>query len=497
MMKFLSANKWWLGAVVIVALAGGTYWYIRSSAPPTFTTYTVAKGNVVESVNEPGTVSAENNVNLSFQESGEIASVNVVEGQTVGAGTALASLSDSSLNAGVLQANAALAAAQAELDGLASGTRPEEIAIDQTAVTNALASLSATEGSAYTAVSDAVTNQADNLFSNPQSNSPIFLIPNTDSQLTINIQSQRVAVGPVIAAFYAALNAMSSTPSTLFTIANNTLSQAQSYLDAVALATSNAISGSSLPAATLAQYKVDIGVARTEVGAAITALTGAESGYTSAEGALTLAVAGATPQQLEAQKAAVLQAQAAASAAQVALSNATLVAPFAGTVENLTAQVGQVVSPSMPVLTLVNQSGLKIVTYVSDTDVAKVVAGEKADVTLDAFGTGTSFAATVTTVGTTQTTVNGSPAYEVILHFTSPEPGVSDGMTGNVNIIAAEHDNVIEVPSLLVINNNNSYFVLVSDGKTVTQRPVTIGITGASTTEITSGLNVGDQITNF
>lgn len=497
MLKTLLANKVVIGIVVAVVLVGGVYWYVHGSAAPSFSSYTVTQGNVVESVNEPATVQAENNVALSFQEAGQIAAVNVTEGEQVSAGTVLASLNQSALQAGVEQANAALAAAQAQLDSLASGTRPEQLAIDQTAVSNAVATLSASIQSAYTAASDAVTNQTDNMFTTPQNGNPVLLIQNPNSQLTINIQGQRVAIGTALGNFYAALNSTSSDPTSLFGVANTTLSQIQTYLDELALAATNAGSTVTAPGATLAQYKVYIGTARTEVGAAATALAAADSGYTNAQGTLTLAEAGATPQSIEAQNAAVLQAQAAQAAAQVALANATMVAPFPGTVQNLTAQLGQVVSPAVPVLTLVDNGGLKIIAYVSDTDVGKIATGDNAEVTLDAF-TGTTFPATVTTIGTTETSVNGSPAYQVTLHFTQPESTVKDGMTGNVEIVAAEHDNVIEIPSRLLISNGSSTFVLVPQGKTTVEKQVTTGITGSDgSIEITSGLNAGDVIANF
>jgi len=39
--------------------------------------------------------------------------------------------------------------------------------------------------------------------------------------------------------------------------------------------------------------------------------------------------------------------------------------------------------------------------------------------------------------------------------------------------------------------------VLLQQGSTATEQPVQVGIVGASTTEITSGLNVGETIKNF
>ncbi|HUC31663.1 MAG TPA: HlyD family efflux transporter periplasmic adaptor subunit, partial [Candidatus Paceibacterota bacterium] len=164
----------------------------------------------------------------------------------------------------------------------------------------------------------------------------------------------------------------------------------------------------------------------------------------------------------------------------------------------LTAQVGQVVSPGAQMMSLINESGLKIETYVSENDVAKIQSGDVADVTLDAFGTGVTFPATVSTVDAAETQVNGSAAYLVTLHFVNPNSNIKDGMTGNVDIIEAEHDNVVEVPSNLVINNGNDYFVLAAKGNTTEQEPVTVGLVGdRGTTEITSGLSAGDTITNF
>lgn len=485
-----------IGIAAVVSI-GGAIWYVGSSHPPSFTTTTATRGNVIESIDEPATVLAENNAALSFQEGGQIASVDVTEGQTVSAGAVIASLSSASLQASVQEANAALAAAQANLAQVASGTRPEQLAIDETAVTNAQASISADIGNAYTAADDAVRNQVDNLFTNPDSNNPVFMVPVTDSQTLNNIESSRISMESVLDNWYAALSS-STNPGTLTGIADSALGNVQSYLDLVALAVNGATPQSSISATTLAGYKVNVATARAEVGAAISTLTAAESGLQTAQNTLTLAQAGSTPQAIQAQEAVVAQAQAAANAAQVALNNSALVAPFSGTVENLTAQIGQVVSPGAPILSLVNNGGLKIQTYVSEADVAKVNNGDAAQITLDAFSASTTFPATVTTVDDTQTQVNGTPAYLVTLHFTTAEPQLKDGMTGNAHIILAEDDNVIEVPSRLVINDDDSYSITVETATGTMQVPITIGLVGDNgMTEITSGITEGQQLANF
>jgi multidrug efflux pump subunit AcrA (membrane-fusion protein) len=225
MKKFLIKYKVIIGIVVVVLAAGGGYWYVKSSSAPAFGQTTVQKGNIVESVDEAGTVDAENSAAVSFQEGGEIASVNVSEGSQVAAGTVLATLNSSQLNAAVTQAQAGVATAQAQLAQLQSGTRPEQLQIDQTAVTSANQALSIAVENAYSASEDAVTNQLDNMFSTPQSNNPIFLVPSSNSQSVNTIQSQRVVIGDALSKWYAALNATSTTvvPATLSATADTAL----------------------------------------------------------------------------------------------------------------------------------------------------------------------------------------------------------------------------------------------------------------------------------
>lgn len=500
MKAFFVKNYIALGIVAVLAAVGGGYWYIQSATPPTFSDVVVGKGNVIESVDESGSVRAENSAAISFQEAGQIAHVYVSEGSVISAGTVLADLDSAQLSAAVTQANAALTEAQAQLALLQSGTRPQQLQIDQSAVASADRSLGIAVGNAYSASDDAVSNQIDNMFSNPQTNNPIFTVSNSNSQTINNIQNQRLQIGAALSQWYVALNATSTgfDPASLSGTATTNLQRIESYINAIALIVDEATPSGQLTTATIAQYKADVATARAEIEASINAVSSNQSALTSAQNQLILAQAGSTPQSIEAQQAVVAQAQAVVASAQVALGNASLVAPFSGTVQDLTAQIGQVVTPGAPVMSLINNSGLKIEAYVSETDVAKIKPGDAANVTLDAFGTGTIFPATVTTVDAAETKVNGAAAYMVTLHFVNPNNSIKDGMTGNVQIIEAEHDNVIEVPSNLVVNDNGNYFVLVHAGNMTEKKPVQIGLVGDSgMTEIISGLSVGDKINNF
>ncbi len=491
--------RYWIISAVVAAIAigGGAYWYVKTSGVPAFEAVAAGRGTVVASLDEPGTAAAERAVNLSFEQPGMITSLNVHNGDVVAAGQVLASLDTSALNSAVMQAHAALAGAQARLDSLISGTRPEQLAINESAVANSRASLQAALGSAYVAADDAIHNQTDNFFTNPNASNPIFTVPVSDSQRVIDIQNQRVAIGSALLSWYSETNLSTSTVEDLARIVDTTMRQISSYLNTIAIAVNGALPAAGISPTTLAGFKANVATARSEVNASVAALASAESALRTAEDQLALAQAGATAQDIEAQKAAVLQAQAAESSARVALQHAELIAPFGGNIDNLTAKIGQVVSPGVPVLSLINNSGLKMEAFVSEADVAKIKKGGDALVTLDALGTGKTFPATITEIASAETQVNNAPAYGIELHFKNPTSEIKDGMTGNVHIILGEHDDVVEVPSRLVINQGSDNFVLVKNGSGTEKRKVETGLSGGGMTEIVSGVNPGDMIVNF
>src|SRR5262249_26039566 len=140
---------------------------------------------------------------------------------------------------------------------------------------SAQASLGVDVTNAYTAADDAIHNQTDNLFTNPKSNNPIFLVTINDSQDLNNIISNRVALEATLKNWYTAVAAPNSDQSSLATISLTTLNQVKAYLDQLALVVNDATPNGTVTASVLAGYKVNIVTARTEVGAALTTITNA------------------------------------------------------------------------------------------------------------------------------------------------------------------------------------------------------------------------------
>jgi HlyD family secretion protein len=142
----------------------------------------------------------------------------------------------------------------------------------------------------------------------------------------------------------------------------------------------------------------------------------------------------------------------------------------------------------------------KIEAFVPEADIAKVSLKDSADVTLDAYGADTHFPATVTLIDPAETVLEGVPTYKVTLQFNLPDARIRSGMTANTDIMTAEADNVVSVPSRAILDDKGakSVRILNADGITFTTVPVTVGIKGSDgTTQIISGIAAGQKIVTY
>ncbi|HEX7779783.1 MAG TPA: efflux RND transporter periplasmic adaptor subunit, partial [Vicinamibacterales bacterium] len=121
---------------------------------------------------------------------------------------------------------------------------------------------------------------------------------------------------------------------------------------------------------------------------------------------------------LESTRAQVVQAQASLNQAQTNLSHATITAPIDGIVVQRSVDVGQTVAASLSSPTLFVIVGdlakMRVSAAVDESDIAKVEAGQGADVTVDAFPN-RRFAGTVAQVRLQPTVVSNVTTYATII----------------------------------------------------------------------------------
>jgi multidrug efflux pump subunit AcrA (membrane-fusion protein) len=63
-----------------------------------------------------------------------------------------------------------------------------------------------------------------------------------------------------------------------------------------------------------------------------------------------------------------------------------------------------------------------------------------------------------------------------------------------VDIAAEQHTNVVLVPPIAIVRDGEETLVFVTDGKVAHRRPVRIGLSNPTHTEIVSGVNAGDMV---
>ena len=483
------------GAVLLGAVAIGGAWVLTNVAP-SGTVAQAAYGPITEEVDVTGTVKAAEHMELSFPVSGQVAAIPAVVGAHVAAGDTLIALSNGSEQAAVALAKANLETQEARLAALLAGTRPEQLALDETAATQASSALSDAIRSAAVTADDAIHAKADQAFINPRVASAALAVSVADATLTNRVVAERIALEPVVASLVATAQG-STDPMAAAASVEAALRQIAAFLDDLAMALSEASPTGQFSAATLASIQASVNTARLNVSNAQTALTGADTAAKTAAGALVLAKAGATANDIAAGQAAADAARAALTAAQVALGKTYLAAPAAGTIASQDADLGETVAPGQVLVTMISDGTYQADALVSEADIAKIAVGDTVDASLAAYP-GITFPASVTTVAPAAAITNGVSSYKITITFAKNDPRIVPGLAATLRIITQTKDRALLIPARAIITDGADRFVYVQGPKGPVQTPVTVGIESANgMAEIVGGLTEGEKVLSF
>lgn len=216
-------------------------------------------------------------------------------------------------------------------------------------------------------------------------------------------------------------------------------------------------------------------------------------------------------------KAAVNHAALNVSDAQKAVEATTLKAPSAGTISAVNFTVGQTVggggnsasssgsssssssangsssNSSRAFATLLDLDHMVVNVGLPEADAGKVAAGQPVTLTIDSLP-GERLTGALTSIDTVSTVVSNVVTYNAVVSFDLVPAGVKPGMTANVAVITARRDGVIAVPSAAVSTAGGVSTVKVRTNGVDETRTVVTGLKGDGTTEITSGLQAGEQV---
>ncbi len=495
-----------LGATGAVALG--------SSTSPAYRTATVTTGLVTQQLPGTGTIQPVTEAAVAFPIAGTVASVDVNVGAQVSVGQQLATLNASALAQNLLTAQATAAAANLTLynalNGQSSSTTSPSGRTSASAGTTASATSTAngtTSGNARSTTNNAGTT------SNVKGTNPTLAA--AQQQLLAAQRHVDAAMTAARAALRAATNACQPTstsgthpggshrppggsrpasiPSTSTAIPNGSHptagdgttaclnAQTQLLTDQQTLATAQ-------QALARGETTLDQLLTRASVGSNTTATTNGTSSAPSGSSAPSAA-------QLVADQAAVDAANTDVLAAQETVNQATIASPIDGTVVASSLQPGDTVTASSTTSTIVivGHGGYEIWTTVGINDIANIKLGDTATVTPDA--SNQTLAGKVVWIGAATTSTTSTTTYPVVIGLTEPATGLRNGAMASTTIQEAQtNTSALTVPTSAVHTTNRLRVVTVlANGKTTSVR-VQVGVVGAETTQITSGLQAGQTV---
>lgn len=466
------------GIVAAFALGGG-------ATGTEVTVETAQRGALAVTVSASGEVQADEKGDVFPPTAGTLASIEVTEGQEVKAGDVIAVMDTAPLEMQVAQATAAYEAALAQADSI-SQTAPSS------ADKKAAAAAVAAAWSAYDAAS-ASYEAAKSASVDPAA-----------------VAQAQAAVATAQAAYTSALTAYETYKATVYDPAPLPRDAAmETALATLAIARDQA-------ASTLATAQQNLALVMS-AGGSDAATAGAKAARDQAWAAYQGAVAQQTKLAATDLGSAKSSANAGVDAARQALDfaidtleKATLTAPMDGVVVfndagsslaaaglgggSAKATVGSSVSPASAPFSVVYFDKLVFNAQVDEADIARLIPGMKATVSLDALS-GETFETTIERIDKTSVvTPTGGTAFSVIMRL----KGIGDkallGMNGSVDFEIESIGEAVTVPVEAVLDEGGAdYVYVVRDGKAARVQVKTGRLTDTRA-EILSGIKEGDQV---
>ena len=164
----------------------------------------------------------------------------------------------------------------------------------------------------------------------------------------------------------------------------------------------------------------------------------------------TQAQVGVSQAQVSAAKANVSQRDSALAQARIDLARTKITSPVNGIVIKRTIERGQTVASSLqaPELFVIaqNLSDMQVEAAIDESDVGRLVVGQKATFTVDAFP-GQTFQGAVQQVRKAALNVANVVTYVAVIRFSNVDGRLMPGMTANVRIVTEERKQVLKVPN--------------------------------------------------
>ena len=180
--------------------------------------------------------------------------------------------------------------------------------------------------------------------------------------------------------------------------------------------------------------------------------------------------------------------------ARVRLERTRIVAPLAGTLNNLLVEEGEYVTSMPPVVVaeIVDTSVVKVVVDVPERDLPFLTLGDQAEVMADLKGRRQTLTGTITFISELADLRTRSTRLEITLP--NQEDLLHSGRIVQVRLTRQILRDAILIPLLAVIPMEEGRAVYVVEASKAQRRTVELGIIRGDRVQVRSGLRPGDQL---
>jgi HlyD family secretion protein len=501
----LKKKRFLISGIVIVVLGAGFLAYrvttnARASDSSSVQTATVQRGSLESTLSSSGNTRANQSATISWQTSGKVSDVTLQVGDTVQANQELAALDPTSLPTDMITAKQTLLTAQQALEDLLDSKTQQAEALQ--AVEDAQQNLATVKETAATERSQAQLTLADAqaALEDAQKTRNKMNYPHTTDKLVIEqAQTEYLLAKAEYKEALKAYNAVDQKRLTnpervqalnrLVTAEANMKTKFATYnwylLGYTDTEVAQADAELAVAQANLEKAQADWDLVKDNDSSAAVML--AEAKLADAQRAYERVKDGPSQAEIDA-------AQAAVDAAQATVDRIQVTAPFTGTITEVDAKSGDLVSTGDTAFRIDDLSSIYVDLEVSEVDVASLKVGQKATLEFDAIANKT-YTGEVTEVSLVGSVSNGVVNYPVTVRITDADANIRPGMTASVSIVIDQADNVLIVPNKAIHTSDGQRTVTVLSGDQQITIPVTVSLTGDSQSAVSSPqLKEGDVV---
>lgn len=177
--------------------------------------------------------------------------------------------------------------------------------------------------------------------------------------------------------------------------------------------------------------------------------------------------------------------------AQKNLQDGIIYSPIEGTVTTTDHIPGELVSSSDIIAQVVDFSQVIFEADVDEADIPKVKVGQKAEITLNAYGDKIFKGEVSEIVPQAKTTSGGGVVVTVKISFDDTSVEHISGLNGQVNIITRQKDHALSIP-LDALSNGNFVFAKTPTG--IRRQKIVTGFKTDTDVEIVKGITEGEEV---